>query len=175
MEPRIGGERERRVETMSERKKYDFKNLHYRGKAGILIPELQRVQELDGYITRERIHEIHRQCGIPLTTIFGVATFYAQFRLHPVGKHIIRVCHGTACHVAAANGITKTLEDILEIATGETTKDKLFTLETVACLGCCSLAPVIMVNNNTHGNLKPDGLKKIIRQYRKASEGTVEP
>lgn len=160
---------------MSERKKYDFKNLHFRGKAGVLIPELQKAQVKDGYITRERIEAIHRECGIPLTTIYGVATFYSQFRLHPVGKNIIRVCHGTACHVSGANGITKALEDLLEIGNGDTTKDKLFTLETVSCLGCCSLAPVIMVNDNTHGNLKPDDLKKIIRQYRKAAEGPVQP
>jgi NADH-quinone oxidoreductase E subunit len=160
---------------MSERKRYDFKNLHYRGKAGVLIPELQKAQESDGYITRERIEEIHRECGIPLTTIYGVVTFYSQFRLHPVGKNIIRVCHGTACHVSGANAITKALEDSLEIGNGETTKDRLFTLETVSCLGCCSLAPVIMVNNNTHGNLKPEDLKKIIRQYRKAAEGSVQP
>ncbi len=160
---------------MNERKRYDFKNLHFRGKAGVLIPELQKAQERDGYITREKIDEIHRECGIPLTTIYGVATFYSQFRLHPVGKNIIRVCHGTACHVSGANGITKALEDHLEIGNGETTKDKLFTLETVSCLGCCSLAPVIMVNNNTHGNLKPDDLKKIIRQYRKAGEGVAQP
>jgi len=160
---------------MSERKKYDFKNLHFRGKAGVLIPELQKAQERDGYITRERIEEIHRECGIPLTQIYGVATFYSQFRLHPVGKNIIRVCHGTACHVSGANAITKALEDNLEICTGETTRDRLFTLETVSCLGCCSLAPVIMVNNDTHGNLKPEDLKKIIRQYRKAAEGVAQP
>lgn len=159
---------------MSERKKYDFKNLHFKGKAGVLIPELQKAQVKDGYITRERIEQIHRECGIPLTTIYGVATFYSQFRLHPVGKNIIRVCHGTACHVSGANGITKALEDQLHIGNGETTPDKLFTLETVSCLGCCSLAPVIMVNDNTHGNLKPDDLKKIIRQYRKAAEGSVQ-
>lgn len=163
------------METMGERKRYDFKNLHFRGKAGILIPELQKAQAKDGYITRERMEEIHRECGIPLTQIYGVATFYSQFRFHPVGKNIIRVCHGTACHVSGANAITKSLEDNLEISTGETTKDKLFTLETVACLGCCSLAPVIMINNDTHGNLKPEDLKKILRPYRKAAEGVALP
>ena len=163
------------METMRERKRYDFKNLHFKGKAGILIPELQRAQVKDGYITRERMEEIHRECGIPLTQIYGVATFYSQFRFHPVGKNIIRVCHGTACHVSGANAITKSLEDNLEVSTGETTKDKLFTLETVACLGCCSLAPVIMINNDTHGNLKPEDLKKVLRPYRKAAEGVPLP
>lgn len=153
---------------MSARLKYDFKNLHYQGKAGILIPALQKAQEKDGYITRERILEIKKEYGIPVSQIYGVATFYAQFRLHPVGKNVIRVCHGTACHVSGANAITKALEDNLEICTGETTKDRLFTLETVSCLGCCSLAPVIMINNDTHGNLQPEHIKKIVRQYRKA-------
>src|SRR5512137_3097883 len=117
---------------MDLHRKFDFKNLHYAGESGVLIPALQRAQTEEGYISRERILEIHRSSGVPLAHVYGVATFYSQFRLPPVGKNIIRVCHGTACHVAGANGITKTLEDILEVATGETTKDKLFTLETVA-------------------------------------------
>src|SRR3974377_121108 len=100
---------------------YDFKNLHYRGEAGVLIPPLQNVQIEDGYISRERIAEIHRKTGVPLSRIFGVATFYAQFRLHPVGRNIIKVCHGTACHVANANAISRTLEEQLGIAHGETT------------------------------------------------------
>jgi NADH-quinone oxidoreductase subunit E len=154
-------------------RKYDFKNLHYAGERGILIPELQRAQDVLGYISREQIQEIHRRSGIPLAHIYGVATFYSQFRLRPVGKHIVRVCHGTACHVSGANAISETLEDHLKIGNGETTPDKLFTLETVSCLGCCSLAPVIMVGNTTHGNLKPADLKKVIRQYREAEPKAV--
>jgi NADH-quinone oxidoreductase subunit E len=154
-------------------RKYDFKNLHYAGERGILIPALQRAQEAAGYISREQIQEIHRNSGIPLAHIYGVATFYSQFRLRPVGKHIVRVCHGTACHVSGANAISETLEDHLKIGNGETTPDKLFTLETVSCLGCCSLAPVIMVGNTTHGNLKPADLKKIMRQYREAEPKVV--
>ncbi|MBM3288467.1 MAG: NADH-quinone oxidoreductase subunit NuoE [Candidatus Eisenbacteria bacterium] len=159
---------------MGEHRRLDFKNLHYVGMAGILIPALQKAQAKDGYITREEIDRIHREHGIPLAQIYGVATFYSQFRLHPVGKHIIRVCHGTACHVSGANAITKGLEDHLEIQTGETTEDKFFTLETVSCLGCCSLAPVIMVDNNTHGNLKPEEMKKILKPYRKAAEEVAQ-
>jgi NADH-quinone oxidoreductase subunit E len=145
---------------------YDFKNLQYRGEGGVLIPALQRVQTEDGFISRERIAEIHRKTGIPLSHIYGVATFYAQFRLKPVGRNIIKVCHGTACHVAGANGISKSLEDQLKIGNGETTPDRLFTLETVSCLGCCSLAPVIMVGKDTHGNLKPTELRKVLKPYR---------
>jgi NADH-quinone oxidoreductase subunit E len=158
---------------MDEHRKFDFKKLHYAGQSGILIPALQRVQERDGYISRERMVEIQRESGIPLSQIYGVATFYAQFRLRPVGKHIIRVCHGTACHVSGANAITKTAEDYLKIATGETTPDRLFTLETVSCLGCCSLAPVIMINNDTSGNLEPADIKKILRRYKKPAEEGV--
>jgi NADH-quinone oxidoreductase subunit E len=99
-----------------------------------------------------------------------VATFYSQFRLRPVGRHIVRVCHGTACHVSGANGITSSLEERLKIAIGDTTPDRLFTLETVSCLGCCSLAPVIMIGKVTHGNLKPGDLGRVLRPYRKGSE-----
>jgi NADH-quinone oxidoreductase subunit E len=147
---------------------YDFRNLHYRGEGGVLIPALQRVQAEDGFISRARIAEIHRKTGIPLSHIYGVATFYAQFRLKPVGRNVIKVCHGTACHVAGANGISRSLEDQLKIGNGETTPDRLFTLETVSCLGCCSLAPVIMVNKDTHGNLKPTELRKVLKPYRDA-------
>lgn len=153
---------------MSAQRKLDFRNLVYVGEEGSLIPALQRVQEQDGYISRERIVEIHRRTGIPVPHIYGVATFYAQFRLHPVGKNIIKVCHGTACHVAGANAITDALERALEICTGETTADRQFTLETVSCIGCCSLAPVIMINNDTHGNLDPAKVRKVLRTYRAA-------
>ena len=158
---------------MSEHRKFDFRTQHYAGEEGRLIPLLQRAQETDGYITRERIAEIHAASGIPLSQIYGVATFYAQFRFHPIGKNLIRVCHGTACHVSGANAITKAIEDHLQIANGETTPDRLFTLETVACLGCCSLAPVIMVNNSTYGNLTEKEVKKVLKGYQKAAAGEV--
>jgi NADH:ubiquinone oxidoreductase subunit E len=153
---------------MSAQRKHDFRNLVYRGEEGSLIPDLQRVQVQDGYISRERIFEIHRKSGIPVSHIYGVATFYAQFRLSPVGKNIIKVCHGTACHVAGANAITDALERALGICTGETTADRQFTLETVSCIGCCSLAPVIMINNDTHGNLDPTKVRKVLKAYQQA-------
>ncbi len=150
---------------MDSHRKYDLRNHHYVGQEGLLIPLLQQAQESDGYITRDRILEIHRNCGIPVSHIYGVTTFYAQFRLRPVGKYIVRVCHGTACHVAGAHDITKACEDHLAIPTGETTKDRLFTIETVSCIGCCSLAPVIMINQSTFGNLTPKEVKKILNRY----------
>ena len=142
---------------------YDFKNLHYGGEGGVLIPLLQKFQVEDGYISRARIEEIHRKTGVPLAQIFGVATFYAQFRLNPVGRNIIKVCHGTACHVGEGRRDLQALEDHLRIRNGETTPDREFTLETVACLGCCSLAPVLMVNKETYGNLKPTDLRKVLK------------
>ncbi len=155
---------------MEARRTFDFKNMHYAGQSGMLIPALQRAQTEDGFISRERILRIHEETGIPVSQIYGVATFYAQFRLSPVGKHIVRVCHGTACHVSGANDISKAVEDQLGVQNGETTDDKQFTIETVSCLGCCSLAPVVMIGNDTFGNLKPADLKKILRPYRKAGE-----
>ena len=154
---------------MEETRAYDFRNLHYRGEGGVLIPLLQQVQTEDGYISRDRIEEIQRKTGVPLAQIYGVATFYAQFRLRPVGRNVIKVCHGTACHVANANRISQALEDHLRIGEGETTPDREFTLETVSCLGCCSLAPVVMIGSGTYGNLDPAGVRKLIRQQQKAA------
>jgi len=143
---------------------FDFRNQHFVGQEGRLIPLLQKAQETEGCLTRARLLEIHRETGIPLSSIYGVATFYAQCRMTPVGKNLIRVCHGTACHVAGANDISAAVEETLHIANGETTKDRLFTLETVSCIGCCSLAPVIMINHDTHGNLSEKQVKKVLKQ-----------
>jgi NADH-quinone oxidoreductase subunit E len=149
-------------------RKFDFRNQHYVGQEGQLIPLLQKAQETEGYLTRARMLEIHRETGIPLSNIYGVATFYAQFRLTPVGKNLIRVCHGTACHVAGAKEISETVEETLHIGNGETTADRLFSLETVSCVGCCSLAPVIMINRETYGNLSERQVKKVLKQYQAA-------
>ncbi len=151
---------------MDPTRPYDFKHLHYVGQEGRLIPLLQQAQAEDGYLTRERLLRIGDETGIPLTQIYGVATFYAQFRFKPVGKNLLRVCHGTACHVSGAKELTEEIEGQLGVANGETTQDGLFTMETVSCLGCCSLAPVIMINETTHGNLTPAGVKKVLRKYR---------
>jgi NADH-quinone oxidoreductase subunit E len=144
-------------------RQFDFRNQHFVGQEGRLIPLLQKAQETEGYLKRERLLEIHRETGIPLASIYGVATFYAQFRMTPVGKNLIRVCHGTACHVAGANDISTGIEETLQIKNGETTKDRLFTLETVSCIGCCSLAPVIMINNDTYAHLTEKQVKKVLK------------
>jgi NADH-quinone oxidoreductase subunit E len=135
----------------------------YKGKKGNLIPLLQGTQELFGYIPRAAFEKIATETGLNLSDMYGVATFYAQFRLNPVGKYIIKVCHGTACHVQNANAITEAIQESLNIKDGETTDDGLFTLESVACLGCCSLAPVMMIGDETYGKLTGAEAVKIIK------------
>lgn len=141
----------------------------YQGDRGVLIPILQETQETYGYLPSHALEEISRQTGIPVAQIYGVATFYAQFRLTPVGRHLVRVCNGTACHVSGAERITDTLQHLLEVKPGDTTADGMFTLETVACLGCCSLAPVIMIGDETFGRLDDKSVRKIIGEFRKRS------
>ncbi len=141
-----------------------------KNKRGNLIPLLQGTQAIFGYIPKEAIYAISKGTGTALSDIYGVATFYSQFRLSPVGKHIIKVCHGTACHVQNAPLITEALEEVLGIKDGETTDDKLFTLESVACLGCCSLAPVLMIGDDTYGNLTGKKATKVIKEIRKSEK-----
>jgi NADH-quinone oxidoreductase subunit E len=117
------------------------------------IPLLQAVQNEFRYIPKEVIEHIAASTEMTETSLYGVATFYSQFRLEPVGETIIKVCHGTACHVAGAQGITEALEQRLGIKDGETTADNKYTLSSVACLGCCSLAPVVAINDDIHGGL----------------------
>ncbi|MCX6277147.1 MAG: NADH-quinone oxidoreductase subunit NuoE [Bacteroidetes bacterium] len=140
----------------------------HNGKKGNLIPLLQGAQELYGFISKAAFDKLSRETGIPLSDMFGVATFYAQFRMNPVGKHIIKVCHGTACHVQNALEITESIEEVLKIKDGETTADRFFTLESVACLGCCSLAPVMMIGDQTYGKLTGNEAIKIVKNIRLA-------
>jgi len=161
---------------MSEMRRSDFakkeiKNfkkdlIRKRKQHGSLIPLLQSAQVSYGYIPEKAIHYISELVGISAADIYGVITFYSQFRLKPMGKHVIRICEGTACHVNGSKSILKKLRDELGIAVEETSEDGLFTLMSVACLGCCSLSPVIMVNKETHGNLTADMTKKIIKKYK---------
>ena len=138
----------------------------YEGEKGVLIPLLQRTQEIYGYVPSEAMEMISEFTGIPVSQIYGVVTFYAQFRLTPVGKHLIKVCHGTACHVSGAEKVTDALVKNLHIEPGETTEDGLFTMEIVACLGCCSLAPVMMIDDETYGRIEKKKVRKILRQYK---------
>jgi len=135
-------------------------------KKGNMIPLLQGVQDIYGYIPHEAFLKLSNETGLKLNEMYGVATFYTQFRLNPVGKHIIKVCHGTACHVQNAQVITDALQDALKIEDGETTEDSLFTLESVACLGCCSLAPVMMIGDSTYGKLTGKEAVKIVKELK---------
>ncbi|MCL1958246.1 MAG: NADH-quinone oxidoreductase subunit NuoE [Spirochaetes bacterium] len=137
----------------------------YTGEEAQLIPLLQKLQGMYGYLPQDVIKRLSERTGIFVSQIMGVITFYSQFRLKPVGKNIVRVCFGTACHVNGAETIADAICRELGIELGETTSDKLFTVESVACLGCCSLAPVIMINNETHGRLTADTARSVIREF----------
>ena len=117
------------------------------------IPLLQAVQGVFRYIPAEAIEYIAANTEMTETQLYGVATFFSQFRLEPVGETIIKVCHGTACHVGGATNLTEALETRLGIKTGETTADGKYTLSSVACVGCCSLAPVVVVNDDAHAKM----------------------
>jgi NADH:ubiquinone oxidoreductase subunit E len=133
---------------------------------GSLIPVLQAAQEAYGYLPTLALETIAERMNAPISQIYGVVTFYAQFRLFPRGKHVIRACQGTACHVRNATSILETLKSALGVTAGGTTADLQFTLETVACIGACSLAPVMMVDNDAHGRLRPDRVPEILDRYR---------
>lgn len=137
-----------------------------KSKKGMLIPLLQQVQELEGYISKDAIRFISEETGVGAADIYGVATFYTMFRLKPQGKHVIRVCKGTACHVSNADMIMNTINNELKLKDGEdTTADGKFTVFEVACLGCCSLAPVIMIDKATYGKLDNDKISGILSKY----------
>jgi len=138
----------------------------YKGRPGVLIPLLQAVQNQLGYLSKDAMRYVAEKMQVPAADIYGVATFYSMFKLKPQGKHIIRVCKGTACHVSDADGIKTSLQDALKLPEGEdTTADMMFTLMEVACLGCCSLAPVIMIDDTTYGKLTPEAIPGILAKY----------
>lgn len=139
--------------------------LESRGSSEAVIPLLQAAQTEFGFISRETITGIAEVTGEPEAQIYGVASFYSQFSFTPSGKHIIRVCTGTACHVAGSGRIVEALTIELGVAPGGTTQDMLFTLHTVACLGCCSLSPVMMIDGETFGKLTPPGAVKVLREF----------
>jgi len=139
----------------------------WKEKKGGLIPILQEVQKELGYISSEAMETISKDLKIPKSEIYGVVTFYAQFHLKPRGRHVIRVCRGTACHVRGSAKIMDKIMSMLKVKENGTTDDLRFTLEPVACLGCCGLAPVVMIDEDTHGRLTDDeaALQKFLDQY----------
>lgn len=142
----------------------------FKGKKGVTIPVLQAIQNEFGYLPPQSFDLIEKEISIPASKAYGVATFYAQFRLDPVGKHLIKICDGTACHVRGSETLITALRDYLGLKDTDTTEDNLFTLEVVACLGCCSLAPVIMIGETTYGSLTIEKMRGIIDEYRKEAE-----
>ncbi|MCJ7806172.1 MAG: NADH-quinone oxidoreductase subunit NuoE [Clostridia bacterium] len=137
----------------------------YKGEKSELIPVLQDVQEKIGYLPDEVMREVARFVRVPESKVFGVATFYAQFKMKPRGKHIIKVCKGTACHIQGSPKIAGKIEEELKIESGETTTDLKFTLEEVACIGACALAPVIVIDDDPYGRLTLDKVKRILGSY----------
>lgn len=137
----------------------------FEGVKGALIPVLQEAQHAYGYLSKEVVKRIAEKMNIPTSQIYGVITFYAQFHLNPRGRNIIRVCQGTACHVRGAKAVLKAIEENLGVSAGQTTPDLKFTIETVACIGACGLAPVMMINDDTHGRLTPAIVSDILKKY----------
>ena len=131
-----------------------------------LISLLQVVQNRIGYLPPAALEQISRRTKVPLSEIYGVVTFYAQFHTEPRGRHTIRCCRGTACHVKGARRVLDAVQHLLGIEEGETTPDMLFYLETVACLGACFLAPVMMVDDQYYGMLTPQRIGRILESYR---------
>jgi NADH-quinone oxidoreductase subunit E len=146
------------------------------GRPDDLIPMLQAAQKALGFLPAEALLGIARIAGVPAASVFGVATFYSQFRLNPVGRHIIRICTGTACHVRGSHRILNDVSNRLHIGVGQTTGDRQFTLQTVACFGACALAPVVVVDESVNGRMNPSKILGIVEKMdREASESQMDP
>jgi len=133
-----------------------------------LIPILQKIQDEEGFLSRQAVIEVGKTLDIPASKIYGVATFYNQFRFEALGKYHVQVCRGTACHVLGSATVLQELEKMLKIKAGQTTRDGMFSMEVVACIGACGLAPVICVNGEFHAKVTKEELQGIIEGYRKS-------
>ncbi len=134
----------------------------HKGQEDALITMLQEIQEVYSYLPEEALNRLSREAGIPMSRIYAVVTFYAQFYLTPRGRNTIRVCRGTACHVRGGTRILEAVERELGITEGETTPDMEYSLETVACIGACALAPTMVINQNTYGKLTPNKAAEVL-------------
>ncbi len=141
---------------------------------GNLISILQDFQDVYGYLPEEALQETADYLDMHLSGVYGVATFYNQFRLKPLGKNVIRVCRGTACHVKNSSNILAALENELRICAGDTTRDKVFTLETVACIGACSIAPVISINDEYYGRITIKEIPRILKNFYREENAKTE-
>ncbi len=137
----------------------------YRGERGALITVLQKAQEIFGYLPEAVMEAVGDQLGIPTAEVFGVATFYAQFSFTPRGRHSLLSCQGTACHVRGGDKVLKEVLKELKIDAGDTTEDGRFTVESVYCIGCCSLAPAVIIDDEVHAKLTPKGTRKLLKKY----------
>lgn len=142
-------------------------------KRDSLIPILQEVQEQEGFLSRDAVGNIGKHLNLPASKIFGVATFYNQFRFSPLGKYHIQVCRGTACHVKGSARVLEAVQREVKVEAGQTTRDGLFSLEVVACIGACGLAPVIAINGEFFAGVTPEKVKKIIKSYRREEKENV--
>ena len=142
----------------------------YGGDPTNLITVLQEAQEIYGYLPKDVLYYVAEKVGVTPADAMGVATFYAQFRLEPIGKYLIMSCQGTACHVNGSERISSVISEYLGIQNGQTTEDGLFTLKNVACLGCCSLSPVMMINEETYGSLTPEKTRAILAELREKAK-----
>lgn len=143
---------------------------HGHAQRDALIPILQEVQERLGYLSRGAITAIGEHLGLPPSKVYGVATFYNQFRFQALGRYHIQVCRGTACHVKGSAAVLDALCRELDIQPGETSKDGLFSIEVVACIGACGLAPVISINGEYYAELTPKKVRAVVKRYRKKED-----
>jgi len=148
----------------------NIKTKYRDAKRDALIPILQDLQAEQGYLAEESIREVSRMLALPLSKIYGVASFYNQFRFQPIGKYHVVICRGTACHVKGSVALLRSLRNELKIEPGQTTRDGLFTLDTVACIGACGLAPVVCVNGEFHAKMTPDKVASLISTLRSENE-----
>ncbi|HBF34596.1 TPA: NADH-quinone oxidoreductase subunit NuoE [Candidatus Sumerlaeota bacterium] len=135
-----------------------------------LIPILQAVQEKLGYLSKEAVIGVAQRLNLPASKVYGVATFYNQFRFQPLGRFNIQVCRGTACHVKGSAAVLEAMKQALGVEAGQTTKDGMFSIEVVACIGACGLAPVISVNGEFFAGVTPDSVRQVIKSFRKKAE-----
>ena len=146
---------------------------HVGARRDRLIPILQEVQKAQGHLSREAMMKVGRHLNLPASKVFGVATFFNQFRFAPVGKFHIQVCRGTACHVKGSRAVVDAIRRTLKVEPGQSTRDALFSLEVVACLGACGLAPVVAINGEFHGGVTSDTVQKLIAKCRRAAHANT--
>jgi len=135
-----------------------------------IIPLLQEIQEHYGYVSPPAVDAMSEYLGVSASEIYGVASFYTQFKFVPPGKYVIQICQGTACHVRASSIVLEALREELKVEPGHTTSDGLFTLERVACVGCCALAPVMAINGKVYAQMTQDKVREVIKEYRQKEE-----